>query len=124
MTSYKEKSPRLLEQTKGDVTMGFPSIVYSDRAPGVKGLRTRDELEEQRDNLIYELSQLDALQSLLEGSSIEATARCIDYRACVAAAEEELNEVRQRLARYEAQDREEAKADEAEREAEYWRAAL
>ena len=124
MIERKEKSPRLLEQTMGDVTMGFPSIVYSDRAPDVKGLRTRDELEEQRDNLIYELSQLDALQSLLEGSSIEATARCIDYRACVAAAEEELNEVRQRLARFEVKDRVEAKADEAEREAEYWRAAL
>lgn len=124
MIERKEKSPRLLAQTMGDVTMGFPSIVYSDRAPGVKGLRTRDELEEQRDNLIYELSQLDALQSLLEGSSIEATARCIDYRACVVAAEEELNEVRQRLARYEAQDREETKADEAEREAEYRRAVL
>ena len=124
MIERKEKSPRPRQRHMGDVTMGFPSIVYSDRAPDVKGLRTRDELEEQRDNLEYELSQLDALQSLLEGSSVEATARCIDYRACVAAAEEELNEVRQRLARYEAQDREETKADEAEREAEYRRAVL
>lgn len=124
MTSYKEKSPRPRQRHMGDVTMGFPSIVYSDRAPGVKGLRTRDELEEQRDNLIYELSQLDALQSLLEGSSIEATARCIDYRACMAAAEEELAEIRQRLAGYEAREVREAELDEVERETEYWRAAL
>ena len=124
MIDHKEKSPRPRQRHMGDITMGFPSIVYSDRAPDVKGLRTRDELEEQRENLEYELSQLDALQSLLEGSSTEATARCVDYRACVAAAEDELTEIRKRLARYEAQDREEAKADEAEREAEYWRAAL
>lgn len=123
MIERKEKSPRLLAQTMGDASKTYTPSVHQN-IQNVKGLRTRDELEEQRDNLIYELSQLDALQSLLEGSSIEATARCIDYRACVAAAEEELNEVRQRLARFEVKDRVEAKADEAEREAEYWRAAL
>lgn len=123
MMQSKEKSPRLLEQTKGDASKTYTPSVHQN-IQNVKGLRTRDELEEQRDNLIYELSQLDALQSLLEGSSIEATARCIDYRACVAAAEEELNEVRRWLARFEVKDRVEAKADEAEREAEYWRAVL
>lgn len=124
MTDCKEKSPRPRQRHMGDVTMGSPPIVYPERAPDVKGLRTRDELEEQRDNLIYELSQLDTLQSMLAGSSIEATARCIDYRACAAAAEEELNEVRQRLAGYEAREAREAELNEAEREAEYRRAVL
>lgn len=36
MIDHKEKSPRPRQRHMGDVTMGFPSIVYSDRAPGVK----------------------------------------------------------------------------------------
>lgn len=36
MIERKEKSPRPRQRHMGDVTMGFPSIVYSDRAPDVK----------------------------------------------------------------------------------------
>lgn len=36
MIDHKEKSPRPRQRHMGDVTMGFPSIVYSERAPDVK----------------------------------------------------------------------------------------
>ena len=123
MLQGKEKSPRLLAQTMGDTSKIYASSM-GQGGQNVKGPRTREELEEQRSNLEYELSQLDTLQSMLMGSSIEATARCIDYRACMAAAEEELAEIRQRLAGYEPREAREAELDEAEREAEYWRAVL
>ena len=119
MTDCKEKSPRLLEQTMGEMKkLRTINITHGHEFYNIEAL----------DNCIFILDcQIEGLEKVTEGSFLGTTATQQRGKICdelLTQAREERDELVARLAELREQADAQALEDEAERLNEYWSAVL
>ena len=130
MLQGKEKSPRLLEQTMGDVTMGSPSIVYPDKNKNVKCTYTiltpkdSEYWEYRADRLIECVEKLKDFLDICPDTYARDRRLIGSIEATISAMEADIEEAKADAAYNREIEAKEAALDEVEREAEYWRDAL
>ena len=123
MIERKEKSPRLLEQTMGDMTKN-PSTVYPNGSGVVKYMQDSDFWEERAKQLNLHAEILRGFVDTCPEDFVNDRKRMKAIEEIIAGMEADAEDAKKEARWHRERESRETALDEAEREAEYRRAAL